>query len=251
MYIPPDPRAYYKMVVRESLIKDMRDDAQELADAGETEFAAAKLFSKQSIELLNELGARWRLPYSSRLVLMLDVVRDMFQEREIDLETLDAAFTFMKAPPPDKKKTDLSLVLDRTRWTMRDFVLNQQILSAVHEILLRDLFEQLQQCYDIKPPEIADIMTVLETRIYEDPLFSKTPEELDRFSDQLHRALQTMARETYHGIFMKEIGQLGDQTEFFHIIQFGKAVMKLVERIQKRYRKAPEIMGYVLAKSRA
>jgi len=246
MYIPPEPRVYYKMVLKEALILDLAERLHDSADGAEHDSHTAKLFSKQSIELLNELGARWRLPYSSRLVLMLDVVRDMFQEREINLETLDAAFTFMKAPPQDKKKSDLSLVLDRTRWTMRDFVLNQQILSAVHEILLRDLFEQLQRCYDTKPPEIGDIMTVLETRIYDDPLFSKTPEDLDRFSDQLHRALQTMARETYHGIFMNEIGQLGDQTEFFHVIQFGKAVMKLVDRIQKRYRKTAEIMKYVL-----
>jgi len=246
MYIPPDSRAYYKMVLKESLIQDLKRNTHDLANGGDEEATTDKLFSKQTIELLNELGARWRLPYSSRLVLMLDVVRDMFQEREIDYATLDAAFTFMKAPPQDKKKIDLSLVLDRTRWTMLDFVLNQQILSAVHEILLRDLFEQLQRCYDTKPPEIGEIMTVLETRIYDDPLFSKTPEDLDRFSDQLHRALQTMARETYHSIFMKEIGQLGDKTEFFHVIQFGKAVIKLVERIQKRYRKAPEIMKYVL-----
>ena len=246
MYIPPDPRTYYKMVLKEALIQDLSQNIDAPADGGEHDgLADVKLLSKQSIELLNELGARWRLPYSSRLVLMLDVVRDMFQERQIDLETLDAAFTFMKTPPQDKKKIDISLVLDRTRWTMRDFVLNQQILSAVHEILLRDLFEQLQRCYDTKPPEIGDIMAILETRIYDDPLFSKTPEDLDRFSDQLHRALQTMARETYHGIFMKEIGQLGDQTEFFHVIQFGKAVIKLVERIQKRYHKTPEIMKYV------
>lgn len=243
MYIPPDSRTYYKMVLKEALIHDLSQNIHGTAEGGEHD---TQLLSKQSIELLNELGARWRLPYSSRLVLMLDVVRDMFQEREIELDTLDAAFTFMKSPPQDKKKIDLSLVLDRTRWTMRDFVLNQQILSAVHEILLRDLFEQLQRCYDTKPPEIGDIMAILETRIYDDPLFSKTPEDLDRFSDQLHRALQTMARETYHGIFMKEIGQLGDRTEFFHVIQFGKAVIKLVERIQKRYRKSPEIMKYVL-----
>ena len=88
-------------------------------------------------------------------------------------------------------------------------------------------------------------MTVLETRIYEDPFFSKTPEDLDRFSDQLESALQAKAREAYHDIFMEKVGSVGEQAEFFHIIQFGKAVMKLAERIRKRYSKAPQIMGYV------
>lgn len=245
IYVPPNPRAYYKMVAKETLRTDLRTEMPPSPEESSPEAYPSRLLSKQSLELLNELGARWRIPYASRLVLFLDVVRDLFQEREIDLDVVDAAFTFLKEPPPDKKKVDMSLVLDRTRWTIRDFVLNQQILVAIHEILLRDLFEQLQSCYDTTPPDIGAIMTILETRIYEDPYFSKTPEDLDRFSDQLEAALQAKARETYYDLFTRELGQLEDRAEFFHVIQFGKAVMKLVERIRKRYSRTPQIMGYV------
>lgn len=243
MYIPPDSRACYRLLVQEALRHDLRQGSPLTSNGTAAETTAPTLFSKSSIELMNEVGNRWRIPHSSRLVLFLDVVREMFQEREVDLETVDSAFAYIKEPVQDKRKIDSSLVLDRTRWTIRDFVLNQQILAAIHETLLRDLFEQLQHCYDTRPPEIGAIMTVLETRIYEDPFFSKTPEDLDRFSDQLHTALQVKARETYHAVFMKEIGQYEDRTEFFHVIQFGKAVTKLIERIRKRYNKTPQIMG--------
>jgi len=245
MFIPADPRTYYRLVAKEALVRDLHSGYTATAEDTDVEPTSLMFLSKQSVEVLHELGARWRIPYASRLVLLLDVVREMFQGREIGLEIVDAAFSFMKEPPPDKKKVDMSSVLDRTRWTIRDFVLNQQILSGIHETLLRDLFEQLQNCYETKPPDIGAIMTVLETRIYEDPFFSKTPEDLDRFSDQLESALQAKAREAYHDIFMKEVGSVGEQAEFFHIIQFGKAVMKLAERIRKRYSKAPQIMGYV------
>jgi len=245
MFIPADPRTYYRLVAKEALVRDFHSGYTATAEDTDVEPTSLMFLSKQSVEVLHELGARWRIPYASRLVLLLDVVREMFQGREIGLEIVDAAFSFMKEPPPDKKKVDISSVLDRTRWTIRDFVLNQQILSGIHETLLRDLFEQLQNCYETKPPDIGAIMTVLETRIYEDPFFSKTPEDLDRFSDQLESALQAKAREAYHDIFMEKVGSVGEQAEFFHIIQFGKAVMKLAERIRKRYSKAPQIMGYV------
>jgi hypothetical protein len=245
MYIPPNPRAYYKLVAKEALRTDLRTELPPPSEESSLDVPPSRLLSKQSVELLNELGARWRVPYSSRLVLILDIVRDLFQEREIDLDVVDAAFTFFKEPPPDKKKIDMSLVLDRTRWTLRDFVLNQQILAAVHDILLRDLFEQLQSCYDTKPPDISVIMDILETRIYEDPYFSKTPEDLDTFSDHLQASLMAKAKETYHGIFTKELGQLQEQAVFSDVTKLGKAVMKLVERIRRRYSRTPQIMGYV------
>lgn len=250
MYIPPNPRAYYKIIAKEALRTDLRTEMPPSPEDSSPEAPPpSRLLSKQSLEILNELGMKWRIPYASRLVLFLDVIRDLFQEREIDLDVLDAAFSFLKEPPPDKKKVDMSVMLDRTRWTIRDFVLNQQILVAIHDILLRDLFEQLQNCYDTTPPDIGGIMTILETRIYEDPYFSKTPEDLDKFSDQLETALQAKARETYYDIFTKELGQLEDRAEFFHVIQFGKAIMKLVERIRKRYSRTPQIMGYVCSNS--
>lgn len=243
MFIPADSRACYRAVLKEALTHDMLEQ-QEGSNGAET--GSIHLLCKRSAELLNEIGLRWRIQSITRMILFLDVAREKFVNQEMDLDTLDAAFNYIKDPPADKKKPDMSVLFDRTRWTIADYALNRQILKQLDDTLLRDLYEQLLHCYEAKPPDIGPVMTVLETQIYDDPLFSRNTEDLDRFSDALADALREKARDHYHWLFENEIGQHRDQLEFYHVLQLGKAVTKFLERIQKRYKRTPRIMGYDL-----
>ncbi|KAF2808262.1 uncharacterized protein BDZ99DRAFT_50340 [Mytilinidion resinicola] len=246
VFIPPDPRAYYRAVLKEALTYDLQDAGLQPSEAT-SEAPSIKLLSKQSAELLNEVALRWRVPQFSRLVLFLDVIREKYEAQEIDLDTLDAAFNYVKEAPVDKKHNRMSHVspalFDRTKWTVADYALNGTILSSLHACLLRELFEVLLQCYESKAPPLGPIMYVLEHHIYEDSLFSATPEELDQFTESLKEGLKLRAGEVYRELLSKNIPDTKEEWEFFHVIQLGKAVVKLSERIQKRYRKNPEIMG--------
>ena len=246
-YIPSDPRGYYRFILSQAFSYDLHDSALQPSQAT-ANTPAVKLLSKQSTELLNEICLRWRIPQVSRIVLFLDVVREKFADEEINLDTLDAAFNFVKEPLPENKKEAnfmTSILFDRSKWTLADFALNKQILSTLHDALLRDLYDVLQHCYEAKPPSAGEIMYVLEHHIYADPSFSKTPEELERFTEQLWAGLRERAHDLYKVYLAKEIPDDLRSWEFYHVIQLGKAVVKLAERIQKRYRKSPEIMGYV------
>ena len=247
-FIPPDARSYYRQVLARALMHDLHDE--DVAPAAAAEDAAAmKLLAKQSTELLNEVAVRWRIPQSSRMVLFLDVIREKYQRQEIGLETVDAAFLFTKQPPSPLKKgpgkpppTQVSL-FDRSKWTVQDFALNQSVLSALHDALLRELYDLFQHCYENKPPSIGVVMYVLENHIYDDELFNKTPEDLDAFSKTLGDALRQKARTKYHELLSKNVSDDAKEWEFYHVIQLGKAVTGLCEKIQKRYRKNPEVMG--------
>ena len=247
-FIPPDARSYYRAVLNIALTNDMQDE--ELAPSAATEdVPAMKLISKQSTELLNEIALRWRLPQFSRMVLFLDVVREKYQHQQISLDTLDAAFLFVKQPPSPPKKgpgkappTQVSL-FDRSKWTVTDYALNQTILSALHDALLRELYELFQHCYENKPPSIGSVMYVLENHIYEDELFNKTPEDLDAFAVTLADALRQKARTKYHEMLSKNVSDNAKEWEFYNVIQLGQGVTGLCAKIQKRYRKSPEVMG--------
>ena len=248
-FIPPDARHYYRQVLKKALTHDLQDE--DLAPQAATEDAPAmKLLSKQSSELLNEIAVRWRIPQFSRMILFLDVVREKYQEREIGLETVDSAFLFVKQPPSPPKKaagkapppTQVSL-FDRSKWTVQDFALNQNLLNQLHDAILRELFELFQHCYENKPPSIGVVMYVLENHIYDDELFNKTPEDLDAFSKTLGDALRQKARNKYHEMLSKNVSDDAKQWEFYNVIMLGKAVTSLCEKIQKRYRKNPEVMG--------
>lgn len=250
-FIPADPRSYYRAILKEALTYDLAD-AELQASEATSDAAAMKLLSNQSTELLNEIALRWRLPPSSRMILLLDVVREKYINQEISLDTLDTAFNYIKEPPPmpsDKKSNRMSHIpvpnalFDRSKWPVQDFALNQQILQALHEAMLRELFELLMHVFDNKAPAVGPIMYILENHIYDDPSFAGTPEDLDKFAEQLKIALKQKAADVYSELLAKNIPETKEEWEFYHVIELGRAVVKLCEKIQKRYRKNPEVMG--------
>jgi hypothetical protein len=99
-FIPTDTRGFYRFILSQALSYDLSDSNLQSSDTGSN----PKLLSKQSAELLNEICIRWRIPYVSRVVLFLDVVRQKFQDEEISLETLDSAFVYVKEGTPDTHK---------------------------------------------------------------------------------------------------------------------------------------------------
>ena len=248
-FIPSDPRATYRAVLKEALTYDLADTELEPSEAT-SEDPPVKLLSKQSTELLNEIAIRWRVPQFSRLVLFMDVIRDKYIDQEISLDTLDAAFNYVKEPPPvDAKSSRMSQIpvqeslFDRSKWTIQDYALNQQILLALHDCLLRELYELMMCVYDPKPPGLGPVMYILESHIYDDPTFPGTEEDMDKFTEQLRQGLRQKAGDVYRELLAKHIPDTKEEWEFFHVIELGRAVVKLCERIQKRYRKNPEVMG--------
>lgn len=246
-FIPSDPRSYYRAIIKEALTYDIADAQQ---NDGSTEYTG--LLSKQSHDLLSEIALRWRLPLPSRFMLYLDVIREKYLDQELDLDTLDAAFNYVKEPPPaDKKSNRMSmmqmpvpdLLSDRSKWIIHDFLLNQQILSSLHDALLRELFELMMFVFDAKAPPLGPIMYIITSHIYEDPIFDAPEDSLNEFTEQLRQALRRKAGDVYGEMLAKNIPDSKEAWEFYHVIELGRAVVKLCEKIQKRYRKTPEIMG--------
>ena len=248
-FIPPDPRSYLRFIVLEVLRHDLKDQDLQPSEAT-ADRPSIKLLSKQSTELLNEICLRWRIPAFSRMVLFMDAIKEKYIDQEIDLETLDAAFLFIKEPPSENRRSSVimsntmsSALYDRSKWTIADYASFQKVLLDLNDGLLRELYAMMLQCYEKKPPNIGPIMYILENHIYDDPSFSKSPEDLDRFSDELAAGLQQRAKAVYGSLVEANVPQDEDSWEFYHVIQLGKSVLSTFERIQKRYRKNPEIMG--------
>jgi hypothetical protein len=179
------------------------------------------------------------------------VIKEKYENQEVDLDTLDAAFNYIREPPQtDKKSHRLSQAVavsdslfDSSRWTVHDYALKQHILSTLHDCLLRELYETLLHVYEAKAPPLGPLMYVLTTHIYEDPLFQENSEALDQYTEELKKALREKASEKYRELLAKHIPATKEEWEFYHVIELGRAVVKLCEKIQKRYKKNPEIMG--------
>ena len=244
-FIPPDTRAYFKFILVQALTYDLNDKSLQQSPNADNS-PSVNMLSKASTDLLNEICLRWRVPQISRVTLFLDAIRDKFVDQEVSLDTLDAAFNTIKDPLPDNHKHSnfvTSLNLDRAKWTVADLALYKRLLSALHDALLRDLFDIMQHCYEQKPPSAGPVLYVLEEHVKGDPSFNKANNELQSFKTQLYEALQQKAHEMYRSFLEKEVPQDQQTWEFYHVIQMGKAVVSLAQRIQKRYKKNPEILG--------
>ncbi|KAK2787659.1 hypothetical protein FQN52_007150 [Onygenales sp. PD_12] len=243
-YIPPDPVPFYRALLAEVISYDLKNRLN--PDNTASDAGSPPLLSKQSTDLLNEISLRWRIPTSSRAVLLLDVFREKYVEQEIDLDTLDSAFAFVKQPQQDKNKRSslaISPFSDRSNWTVADIGVMEQLVKSLHEALLRHLYEAMMHCYDTKVPPIGSVMFVLENYVEADPCFSPNPEDHERFRSYVYDGLVEKAKEVYQEMLDKEIPPNQQDWEFYHVIQLGKGIMKLCQRIQKRYRKNAEIMG--------
>jgi hypothetical protein len=196
---------------------------------------------------LKELGSRWRVPAFSKPVLLLDAVRELLQTRDIDLNDLDRCMVYFKETFQDSKKLNRKSVghadalTDWTKWTLDDYPMYQRALSAIHEEIQAELFQIMQGAYDVKSPSFGQCLYLLQTHIYSDEHFPRSYE--DRWSEKLTATLKQRAEGAYKLLLGKNLPEVADTWEFYHVIELGKAVVALCLKIQKRYSKAPEILG--------
>ena len=244
-FIPSEPRAMFRFILATVLSHDLKDENLQSMPEG-----TPKFFSKDSTELLNDLAMHWRIPKFSRAVLFLDVIRDKFTEQEINLDQLDSAFNYVKEPiNHDSKNKQSSIIMtatffDRNAWTVADFALMRQLVNGMHDTIMRDLYGAFMQCYDQKASSLLGaILTVLDEHIRGDPSFSENRDSARLFKEQVSEGLINRARDIYSHLVDEQIPLDQETWEFYHVMQLGKAVLKLCERVQKRYRKNPEILG--------
>lgn len=240
-FIPPDPREFFKVITKYALEFDaMHDDETEQSN----------LFSKSSMELLTELCVRWRIPQFTRLVVFLEVAARRFTDTMFTVIDLDNAFDLVKIPPPEAKKpphiylhNESLETIDRSKWTTTDYTVYQKTLYTLNDTLLRDLYDTLMHCYEPKPPSVGPALHVLQTHIFGDPSFSRRDEDAQEYTRILQTGLQEQAALVYRGFLDAEIPPKQQDWNFSHVVQLGNSVVKLCERIQKRYKKNPEILG--------
>ncbi|KAI0117399.1 hypothetical protein F4814DRAFT_286226 [Daldinia grandis] len=240
-FIPPEPREFFKIIAKYALEFDAMHD-------GETE--ESSLFSKQSMDLLTELCVRWRIPQVTRLVVFLEVAARRFTDTMFTVIDLDNAFDLVKIPPPEVKKpphiylyNETLATIERSKWTVADYTVYQQTLQTVNDALLRDLYDTLMHCYEPKPPSVGPALHVLQNHIFDDPDFSRKEEDAQEFARLLESGLQEQAAVVYRGFLDAEVPRSQHDWNFSHVVELGKSVVKLCERIQKRYKKNPEILG--------
>ncbi|EAQ93233.1 hypothetical protein CHGG_01468 [Chaetomium globosum CBS 148.51] len=238
-FIPPDPRSVYKVILQYVVSYDQLHSDTSVSP-----------LSEETSDFLIELAVRWRIPQFSRYVAFVEVTTRKFLDQELPPEQLYECLDLVKQPLEEPKKpiliqgyTSSLSDIGPSTWTIVDFAGYQQSLKDLHDALLRDLYTLLMRCYEAKPPTVGVVMALLNTHVYPDPAFSQRPEDAAEFSQRLDSGLRQQAAQSYRDALDKHIPRSQKEWDFGHVVNLGKAVTELAEKIKKRYRKNPEIMG--------
>ena len=135
-----------------------------------------------------------------------------------------------------------SVLLDRRKWTIHDLLLMQQLLSSLHEALLRELYDVMMDCFETKPRPIGPVMYVLESHVQLDPNYTEDAEDIERFRTYVQEGLAQKAMEKYQDLLGEEVPVEQENWKPDDVIRLGEAILKLAQKIRKRYRNNPEIM---------
>ncbi|KAL8419822.1 hypothetical protein RB594_002836 [Gaeumannomyces avenae] len=240
-FIPPEPRAYYKKVVHQTILHDVQHPNQS---------TPCLTMSAQSEALLAELAVHWRLPQFSRQIAFLEVVTHKFLEKDLTIEELSSSFDFAKEVAPDTKKpphiqeyTTRLIDIPRSRWSLPDTSAYQQMLHKLNDALLRDLLEILSRCYEPKAPSIGAVLMFLMNNVHGDDAFSQRPEDAEEYAQTLTGELRKAAASTYRSYVEAELPEIQEEWDFSHVVKLGQCVVAVCEKVQKRYRKNPQILG--------
>ncbi|KAK4251857.1 hypothetical protein C7999DRAFT_27537 [Corynascus novoguineensis] len=238
-FIPPDPRSAYKVILQYVVSYDQLHSDTSVAP-----------LSEETTNFLVELAVRWRIPQFSRYVAFVEVTTRKFLDQELPPEQLYSCLDLVKQPQDEPKKpvpiqmyTSGLSDIDPSKWTILDFAGYQQSLKDLHDALLRDLFTLLMRCYEPKPPSVGVVMALLNNHVYPDPTFTQRAEDAADFAQQMDNGLRQQAAQVYRDFLDKHIPRSQREWDFGHVANLGKAVVEVAERIKKRYRKNPEIMG--------
>lgn len=214
-FIPPEPRAWFRYL----LLKCMQNDLKDMDPGAEPTF-----FSKTTTELVDECYQRWRVPHTSRLVLFLDVVRELFGDGAVTVDHIDAAFNQFK----DQVDPEFQ------NWTLADQQLQTKLLTGFENTLLRELYQVLLTAFDPKAQPMGPIMYVLENHITSDPLFQES-DKFEQYLDQLKTGLMSKVEDVYIDL-LQDLPREPGELEPFHLSDLSKKLVKWTEKVSKRFK---------------
>lgn len=89
VYIPPDPKAYYRRALELCIDYDL----EQIKYQPEEEEVSLSILSRKHIDLLNECALRWRLMGPFRVLVNLDVIKYKYDRGEVPLDCISEALS--------------------------------------------------------------------------------------------------------------------------------------------------------------
>ncbi|KAN0065532.1 hypothetical protein ACQY0O_001369 [Thecaphora frezii] len=226
VYIPPDPKAYYKR----SLELCIDYDLEQIKHQPEEEEVSLSILSKHHIDLLDECAKRWRLMPPYRAVANLDVIKYKYDRGEVPLDCISEALgTVQRMLAED----------DFSAWMLAEQRHLVRVYSSLFETFIRFLYETFQDIHNVEPEEVEPYFTMIQElhqsgHVRADKELHREPVELEKHVEELKDAIRIMAIHEYTAKTTELFSQ-AVSNEVVPLVQLLEWLEKGAQRIDKRY----------------
>ncbi|CAG8433104.1 7775_t:CDS:10 [Ambispora gerdemannii] len=225
-YIPPNPRAYYKVLLNKCLDYELNNRAKD-------DFSL-KILTKNTNDLLNDCVLRWRVPNGYRALLYVDALRVRYDDNHklITLEHIREGMHLLKEAV---KKRDISI------WTLSDREELVGVYEGVHSSLLRFLWEALQHLYKIKTSSFDPVLFLLSD-IYESELFRQAYPDISPSYENIREGVRKVAVTEFQKK-QEELASKQEDNELVVLIELTQFIQDQIVKLSKKY--PTPLMGQV------
>lgn len=228
-FFPSDCRSYYRHLLKRCLERDTKAAGRELSDNPQS---STILLSKQSTEILSKAATVWRVPTTTRAVLLLDVAEELFSDETLNTSGLRDAFSVARYICTEGNKKEWA----PSSWPKSDRTLYSNVLNAIQAELMNRVSSILENLYAKRPPKFGPLLEILEEYIFSQDHFdgyaSFVPTDLQ--IEKLRELLVSVAELKYDEL-IDDIPR--DNTlDLLHIIELADKIIAIAKRLSERYK---------------
>ncbi|KAK7202854.1 hypothetical protein BZA70DRAFT_285189 [Myxozyma melibiosi] len=194
-FIPPDAAAYYNVILKLAVEADLP-----LAKAQDELDPITDLLSDDSRKLLRTVSTNWRIKKSTRDVLFLNVVKDLYLAEILDINLLTVAFMASRRQSVQQH----SEVVDP--WTKQDKLTYANALHAIYDFSLKQLTTDLKLIFKITlvsdhkfvRNKLFCTFALIEDYICSDDGFQSTPKEFEKTVKEYREIVRVSAYDYFN-----------------------------------------------------
>lgn len=219
-YIPEDPRAYGRLLVKICLSHDLKSKSD-------------TLLSKNSIAILTECFNLWQIPSSTRAALVMDVCQELLKLKELPISLIEDSVSFISHVGRENGKREW----DTSLWPVCDREVYVLGLKEVLVFVIDLISGCIKSIYEQKPPSIGPYLQILGECVFCSSEWDRVEMIVDmpKVFDNLSLVVKSVAEHKYDE-FIDAIPR--DHTlDPLHIIELADRIISSAERLQKRYKR--------------
>ena len=226
VYIPPDPRAYYRRTLE--LCIDF--DLEQIKHQPEEEEVSLSILSKNHVELLQECATRWRLVPEYQVITNLEVIKYKYDRGEVPLDCISEALGTMQRMLAES---------DTSTWMLPEQRQLVHVYGSLFETFLRFLYETFQDIHNVPRDEVEPYLDMLN-EVHQSGFVRRNKDlhaevvELEHHVEELKDAIRIMAIHEYTAKTTELFSQVVPN-EVVPLVQLLEWLEKGAQRIDKRY----------------